>query len=119
VFTLISHKDRHVCDGNEGVVCDVQFGISRKHSPELLDITEVTFNNIPPLVQILVILPLSISGNKWCSSYRSVWAGLAIGNRSRHVIGGLAKRSGDQLRRRLAASEKDVEYVLWSILSVS
>ena len=46
---LIFHSDGDVCDGNEGIVRFIQFVISREHSPELLDIAEVTFYIRPVL----------------------------------------------------------------------
>ena len=55
MFTLISQRDGDICGGDEGIIRFVQFIISREHSPELLDIAEVTFYNITLLIQLLTV----------------------------------------------------------------
>ena len=57
MFTLISHENGDICDGDEGVVGFVQFVITSKYSSELFDITEVTLYDIPLFVQLLIVLP--------------------------------------------------------------
>ena len=57
MFTLLFHKVGDIFEGDEGVVRDVQFFVPREHSPELFATTEVTLHNIPPFIQLLVILP--------------------------------------------------------------
>ena len=46
MLTLLFHESGDVGDGDEGVVCFIEFVISGVHTPELLDIAEVTFHYI-------------------------------------------------------------------------
>ena len=57
MFVLIFQVYAGVCDGDERIVCFVEFVISSEHSPELFDIAEVTLHYIPPFVQFLIIFP--------------------------------------------------------------
>ena len=57
MLVLISHKDDDIGEGDECIIGFVEFVIPCEHSTKLLDITKVTFDNIPALVQLFVILP--------------------------------------------------------------
>ena len=57
VFVLISPEDCDTCECDECVVCFVEFVIASKNTPELFDITEITFYNVASLVQFLIIFP--------------------------------------------------------------
>ena len=57
MLVLISHEDNDICEGDERIIGFVEFVIPRENSTKLLDIAKVTFDNIPALVQLLVILP--------------------------------------------------------------
>ena len=57
MLTLIFQEDADICERDESVVCFIEFVIPSMHSSELLDKPEVSFDNISPLVQLLVVLP--------------------------------------------------------------
>jgi len=57
VFVLISPEDCDTCECDECVVCFVEFVIASKNTPELFDITEITFYNVASFVQFLIIFP--------------------------------------------------------------
>jgi len=57
VLALISHEDDDICEGDEGIIGFVEFVIASMNSPKLLYNSKVTFDNIPALVQLLIVLP--------------------------------------------------------------
>ena len=57
MLTLIFQVDDDICELDESVVCFIEFVITSMHSSELLYKPEVAFDNISPLVQLLVVLP--------------------------------------------------------------
>ena len=61
MFTLDFQESADVSEDNEGVVGFIEFVIPGVHTPELLDITEVTFHNVPTLIQLLIISPRSLA----------------------------------------------------------
>ena len=57
MFTLIFHESQYVCDGDECVICFVEFVLSSKDSSELFDITEITLDNISSFIQFFIVCP--------------------------------------------------------------
>ena len=57
MLALISHEDDDISEGDEGIIGFVEFVIASMNSPKLLYNSKVTFDNIPALVQLLIVLP--------------------------------------------------------------
>ena len=75
MFTLLSHKSGDICVGDEGIVRDVQFFVTREYSPELLDIAAVMIGLyiiFPPFCGLLGTIIVSLLTKKFRKFQRAI-----------------------------------------------